>query len=448
MKASPPKSFLLRAKGHTSQIIRCSVKDQLVQILMVKVVLFFERSVAASPLWDALSQVLSHYPTFAGSLKKVDGTLYIDCNNQGLKASVVQRDVPLEQILQRLFIDEEDKLIENLNPKKMLTKGSPISSIRISYFADGTMCMGLCWNHSVGDMHTLLCLLNAWSKTIHKEAFEPPMLLEDTDDYLKKQLKKSYAEHDSLHYATVRELLSIALYLLLKARKKKVLRFYFSQDELVEMKRVFAEKSNKKLSTNDVLSAHFLSHVAKADPKKRHRYLGIVANYRSRLGLPAMLLGNHISSINLLCESEQDTIKLAERLRIALENFAEEHADFWNIERLVASLGSRKKLSRCVAAGIDPTSGNLVITNWSNFGVYDLEFGAGNPIYFSNLGSFILPWISDFVEGPEQQGIMATICLPEDIAHRMLQKESLASLHQYKISSDTHPLIEQLHNIF
>ena len=161
------KTFLVQANNHTQQLITCATVDQLVKNLPVSVVFFYKKSIHHNLLIDALKKVLSDFPIFAGTLKNIDNIFHIDCNNKGLLFSVTKDDCTLNYLLEKLSIIEKKRLVDIINPKTVISAQSPIMTIKINNFTCGGISIGVCWHHSIGDMHTFMCFMKAWSNTVN-----------------------------------------------------------------------------------------------------------------------------------------------------------------------------------------------------------------------------------------------------------------------------------------
>jgi shikimate O-hydroxycinnamoyltransferase len=155
------EKFLVRAEHHISQIVTCSIFDRLIQNLPVSVVFFYRKSIESDVLVNSLQKVLSDFPIFAGTLKNINNDLCIDCNNRGILFSVVRADLTIDRILDEFPKIEKQKLVDLINPKQTISSQSPVMTVKLTYSACGGMVMGICWHHSIGDMHTFMQLMKA-----------------------------------------------------------------------------------------------------------------------------------------------------------------------------------------------------------------------------------------------------------------------------------------------
>ena len=145
------------------------------------------------------------------------------------------------------------------------------------------------------------------------------------------------------------------------------------------MRAALQTECGQRLSTNDVVTAHVCSVVSARDPKRRDRHVSMSVNFRKRTGLPEHLLGNMVTTIETMLESGKPAARLAADLRGAVDTFAEKYLNHRANLRLVERHGGFAKIARFIPTGIDPFSGSLLLTSWSGYGLYDLDFGADRP---------------------------------------------------------------------
>ena len=432
-------TFLVKAHNHTQQMIICSITDRLVRNFPVPVVFFYKKSIHPDVLTDALQEVLSNFPIFAGTLKNINNNLYIDCNNQGVLFSVTKENCTLEHLLNQLPIIKKKRLVHLINPTKVISNQSPIMTIKLTYCTCGGMALGVCWHHSIGDMHTFMSFMKAWSSTVNKKEYVLPLIVRDRDEYLQANLAKNDNVISGVRYLKTREYLGLLFYLLLQARNKLSLQIYFSENELKNMKQDFSVKTEQHLSTNDVLCAHLFSIISELDTYKKKRYLSVAINYRAKTKLPQNILGNFVSTIYLTSNQKFAPFQLARDLRTSIENFQRVHMNIFSTKKCIEQNGGHKKIDRFIARGINPVNRDLLISSWVNFGVYDITFGDLKPFYFTPFGDNPFPWLSIIVEGFFNDGLVYSVSLPSKLAKKIMQKDNLRKIHKYRASNDVMP---------
>ena len=433
------QTFLVQANEHTPQVISCSTMDVLLKNLPVPVVLFYRQAVDRNILIDALKQLLNDFGIFAGRLTTIDGNLSIDCNNQGIEVCVSQEDLPLSQIVKELPTIEKSRLVHKIDSKKAVTSGSPITTVKIVYFADGGMTIGVCWHHSIGDMQSFACMMQAWSEIVGDCEYASPLVVEQRNKYLESHLEKNDNVSPNVRYLGLKELLSLIFYKTLSAKNRVNKKFYFSPDELSNMQEQISTAAEEKMSKNNVLCAHVASFISNLDTYNKPRKLAIPVNYRSRIQLPANVLGNFISSINVPSDRSQNPVQIAKSLKASLDNFARQHLDFFSTQEYIEQNGGMKKSARFISTTIDPLKRTLLVTNWSNFGVYDIAFGDAKPFFFSYVGESPFPWLSSITEGLNNRGLIYSVWLPKELAEKITLPNNLNEIHQYRDRSEVLP---------
>ncbi|MEM9273071.1 MAG: acyltransferase [Cyanobacteria bacterium P01_F01_bin.143] len=443
------KTFLVQANRPTQKTINCTISDQLFKNIPVSVVFFYRKNTHQDLLIDVFKEVLSDFPVFAERLQNIDGNLAINCNNQGVLFSVAKDDMTLDNLLKELPIIKKKRLVDAIDPKKVISQQNPILTIKVIYFACGGMTLGLCWHHSIGDMYSFMCLMKAWSNKVNQKEYTLPLIVEERDKYLQENLEDNGNTTPNVRYLNTKKFLGFLFYLLFSARDKSSFGLYFSENELKNMKEQFSEKTGKKLSINDVLCAHLFSIISELDTYNKKRYLSIVVNYRNRVKLPQNILGNFISFINVLTDDGVKSFPLATELRASVNNFQRLHMSFFATKEYIEQNGGTKKIAQFIPIGIDPLNRTLLITNWSKFGVYDVTFGNSEPFYFTPFGNAPSPWLSVIVEGFSNKGLVYYVSLPKKLVKKLKQKDNIARIHQYRDQEDVLPeLAEKLGWLF
>ena len=439
------ETFLVKANKTNPQVITCSITDQLVKNVPVPVVFFYRKSFHYDELINALKDVLYDFPIFAGRLTNTNNNLCINCNNKGVAFSVTKDDCKLDQILNELPTINQKRLVDIIDSKKVISNQSTLLTIKLTYFADGGMTLGACWHHSIGDMYTFMCFMKAWSDAVNKEEYVLPLIVRERDEYLKKNLEKNKNTTASVRYLDIKKLLTLWFYMRFFAQDQVYLKFYFSENELKNMKRSFSEAINYNLSKNDVLCAHLFSIVSGLDTYKKERYLSISINYRPRTNLPHNILGNFVSSINILTDYKVDPFRLAQEIRKSVNNYQHSHMDFFSNYEYIEQNGGLKNIDRFIHKALDPIKRTLLIASWVNFGLYDVIFGESKPIFFTLFGDQPFPWLSQVFEGFSKNGLIYSAILPNKLAKKLLQNDNLQKIHKYRDQNEVMPeLVTQL----
>jgi hypothetical protein len=393
---------------------------------------FYERRLDADALAHALGRVLGDYCVFNGRVARRGAELYLECNDNGVALSVVRADTDMRTALGQLDSKDRKPLVDTIDAKRALAKGDPLFTVRITHFTDDTSCLGLCWHHSVGDMHSFMGLMQAWSRAVAGLDHASPLVVEDREAYLAQELPETSRPEPGVRHLGFGELAGLAYYMLTKARDQARARFYFAPDELERLRASLQTDGGERISINDALCAHMFSLIAARAPRVRSRQLSIAINYRKRVGLPNNLLGNMITGLHCVCEPGTPAGRIAGQLRHGVNHFAEEHMDYRTNVRFIESRGGAAKIGRFLMKSIDPIAGTLLVTNWSKFGVYDVTFGGEPPSFFMPAGEVPFPWLSAVSDGFHGRGLIYSVVLPSAVARRLVDDDGVREVHRFR----------------
>ena len=193
-----------------------------------------------------------------------------------------------------------------------------------------------------------------------------------------------------------------------------------------------------KLSANDVLCAHVVTTIRELDQDTETRTLTIPVNVRRSLGIPPGAIGNLVGDINLTCTPGAAPQTLAAEIRAAVEGFAHSHLSIRANLTFLAQIGP-DQLIRCFPFGFDPPRRTFTVSNWSRFGLYDLEFQGRRPMLLSPVVDIQLPWVASLVEGFDGAGILCTVGVPAALAARLRGTTGRAALHRFREPEDELP---------
>ena len=431
--------LLVRASQKTSQVITCSVTDRFVERFSIPVVFFYREKLSVRLLIAALRKVLIDFPIFSGRLKVVNDDLLIDCNNQGVEFSLCLENRLLVQALEELSQGNLQKLVTPLIVEDALAGQSPILTIRLTQFDCGGTALGICWHHSVGDMHTFMRFMKAWSAAMNGEQYEPPLVVEDRSAYLQERIANNENVSSNVRYLKVRELLRLILYIATTARQKTSIKVYFSDREIENMKQVFSEKTQQTLSTNDVLCAHVFSLITDLDNYSKDRKIVIAVNYRNKVGLPQKLLGNWFDTVHVLLPQSASPFEVAQTLRAGVDSFKTDPLSVRSTHRYIEDKSGVRKSQRFSSKSMNPVKRSIAMTNWSKFGIYDIRFLAAKPLYFTSVDDFPIPWVCTIVEGFSNKGFICSAQLPSKLIRKLKHPNNLKKLHQYRDPDETRP---------
>jgi hypothetical protein len=411
-------------------VIRCGSADRMLADLPVSVVFFFARAVDEDRLARGLAEALACVPAFGGRLRERGDELEIVCGDAGVPLTVYDVDDTLELAISRVTLPGSD-LVDQVDAIGARSGDSPLLSIRISRLSDGGATLGCSWHHAVGDMQSFMVLMQAWSAAVEGVAPPQALLVDDRDAYLDRVLPDEDCGRPSLRLVDPEEAAGFEREMAGSLRANRTVQIYFTDAEVARMREEFGAAAGVKLSANDVLCAHVVGTIRRLDEDEEARMLTIPVNVRRSLGIPPGAVGNLVGDINLSCAPGAAPETLAAEIRAAVAGFAQDHLCIRTNREFLEKVGP-DRLGECFPFGFDPVRKTFTVSNWSRFGLYDLEFEGRRPVLLSPAVDIQLPWVASLVEGFEGTGILCTVGVPAAIAAKLRGATGRAAVHRFR----------------
>ena len=431
---------LIRPVNAERRDIRCNVGDAIVANLAVHIVFFFERRLDATALTRAFARALTDLPVFAGRMSLAEGRMRIRCEGQGVPLTSVSSARTLAEAMRSTSEDAGMWLVDPVNGATARWGLGPLCRVRVTHLADGGTAIGFSWHHAVGDMHTAMHFMNAWAAAAADEPLKEPLIVEDRAAYLDEHLPGDGARQPGVRCLGAAELGRSALYLAKDARRQRTLSLYFGEDEITRMRDAYG--AGTRLTANDVVCAHVCEALVNADPAVDRRVLAIAVNARSRCGLDPMLVGNIITTLNVEVRRGEDARSIARRIRYAVDHFADEYCDMRINQRFLDGC-SAWRAARCVSSAFNPAQWNPLISNWSGFGVYRLQFEGAAPSYFTPLLRLPVAGLGALVDGADGRGLVFEMSLPPKTFEAMSSPATREHLHRFQHAGDELPRVHR-----
>ena len=432
----PVSTELIRPLHAERLEIRCNVGDAIVANLAVHIVFFFERHLDTGALTRAFARALTNLPIFAGRMTVVDGRMAIRCDGQGVPFTSVSSGRTLPEAIGSVSADSGLWLIDPVNGATARWGLGPLCKVRVTHLADDATAIGFSWHHAIGDMQTAVHFMNAWAATAAGKPLAEPLIVEDRAAYLDEHLPADGAREPGVRCLGLAEFARSALYLAKDARKQRTLSCYFGEDEIARMRDAYGNRM--RLSANDVVCAHVSEALMKADPAVDRRTLAIAVNARDRCGLDPMLVGNIITTLNLDLRRGEAAGSIAERIRHNVDNFAEEHCDM-RINQQFLDVAGAWRAARCVISAFNPARWNPVITNWSGFGAYRIQFEDAFPSYYTPVMKLPVAGGGALMQGADGRGLAFQMSLPPREFETTSSPAIREHLHRFRCAGDDIP---------
>ena len=179
-----------------------------------------------------------------------------------------------------------------------------------------------------------------------------------------------------------------------------------------------------------------------AYPAVDRRILAISVNTRTRCGLDPMLVGNILSALNVDIQRGQTARSIAERIRHDVDHFADEHCDM-RINQQFLDTAGKWRGARCVATGFNPVRWNPLVSNWSGFGVYRIQFEDIFTSYCTPLMKVPVAGYGSLIEGADGRGLVFQMTLPPKDFEAMSSPAIREHLHRFRRADDDIPRLHR-----
>jgi hypothetical protein len=420
--------------------IRCNVGDAMVANLAVHIVFFFERHLDTGALTRAFARALTNLPIFAGRMALVGGTMRIRCEGRGVPFTSVSSGRTLREAIRSASQDSGGWLIDPVNGATARWGLGPLCKVRVTHLADNATAIGFSWHHAIGDTQTSMHFMNAWAAAAADKPLAEPLIVEDRAAYLDEHLPAGGAREPGVRSLGLAEFARSALYLAKDARKQRTLSFYFGEDEIARGRNAYGNRI--RLSANDVVCAHVSEALMKADAAVDRRTLAIAVNARNRCGLDPMLIGNIITTLNLDVRRGEAASSIAERIRHNLDHFVDEHCDVRINQQFLDAAGAWRA-ARCVSTAFNPARWNPLVSNWSGFGAYRIQFEDTFPSYYTPLMKLPVAGLGALVEGADGRGLVFQMSLPPKEFEAMSSPAVREEVQRFRRADDDIPRLHR-----
>ncbi|KAL5778355.1 hypothetical protein ACOSP7_011281 [Xanthoceras sorbifolium] len=387
------------------KIFKLSLLDQLIPSPYAPVVLFYpknddsianrlETSKRLDMLKRSLSDTLTRFYPLAGKIKD---DLSIECNDEGAYYVEARVDCTVDDFLAK----PDHILVHNFLPCETSSAGTYVTNIQVNVFECGGIAIGLCISHKVLDGAALSTFLKAWTATARGGQVRHPT----PSDFVANSLL--FPAND----LWLRDSAMVTWGSLFKMGKCVTRRFVFDATAIAALKShavvaAAAESSgvqHVKCPTRVETVSAFIWRSAMAASRAKHGYerpslMTHLVNLRTRM-VPLLSSISEHSTGNLLWvaaayhhhqnykpDDHQLLHDLVGKVRDAISVF---DGDF--VKRLMSSEEGNIIMSESLReiGELGSTEGvdYLGFTSWCKFGFYETDFGWGNPVWVSSVGS-------------------------------------------------------------
>ncbi|TKY52998.1 Vinorine synthase [Spatholobus suberectus] len=387
-------------------------------------------------LKESLSQVLTHFYPFAGRVKD---KLTIDCNDEGVFYTEAKVSYTLAEFFnQSIFSSFIHKLLPNQPIMEVATEGYTTMA-QVTCFACGGMVIGTLISHMIADGAAASFFLNCWGSNSRSE-FQNALAFPNFDTPFPRNIA---CRQDTNVMALCGQFLNEG--------RLATRRFLFDAKAISRLRTQGSSLTVQNPTRVEVVTSLLCKCTAKAfkanSGLERPILITHAVNMRRRASpnFPKSCMGNFAWLATALMSAKEEVIKLPDfviKLREAVTTINSEFVKSFEGEGGFAKYCEISKQLIETASNVALTSGvNYVhYTSWCNFGLYDVDYGWGRPIWVSCVASSLddSMFFNSVIlmDTPSGNGIEVWIYLNEDEMATLQQDKELLKFANF----DPNPL--------
>ncbi|XP_019158860.1 PREDICTED: vinorine synthase-like [Ipomoea nil] len=359
---------------------KLSFLDQISPPCFIPLIFFFHdaasngeddhRVCSSQLLKQSLSKVLTLFYPLAGRIK---GNDFIDCSDDGALWVEARVHGFLKDVVENPLMEDLEKFLP-IEPYSS-DDSELLLGVKVNYFLDGGIAIGVCVSHKIADTHSLVNFVNAWAVTAR-----------EGDAGGGKISPPNFRLVTSLFPPTTTDLSGLPTLGLIREKVVVTKRVVFDKEKLAALKKSAAAESSGVGNPTRVeaLSAFLWKHFREARRKKSHDAsmkkirASHNVNLRARMN-PALpddaAFGNLWSPVNTTetpCPEDDDD-DLVFQLRTSIREINAEYVEALQNEK-GQSEHLRKWYERLEAEFLE-------FTSWCRFPIYEVDFGWGRPVW-------------------------------------------------------------------
>ncbi|KAB1203558.1 Vinorine synthase [Morella rubra] len=332
-------------------------------------------------LKESLSETLTRFYPLAG---KIIDNLSIDCNDEGVDYLEARVHCHLADCLNQPNLEYLLKFLPHEASWTEASAGDHVAMVQVNSFACGGIAIGVLVNHIIVDGTALSVFLKGWTSTCRKGCetvcpnFDAPSIF---------KLNKAAFPTDTILAILVKSFQVI---------KRTTRRVVFDASAIASLKAKASSSSVPNPTRVEVVTAFLWKCISAAFQAKsgikRPTLITHTVNLRSRSIPPfkESSMGNIVWSAGALCESEEAALPY--RVSKIREAITKINADL--VKNLQGDEGFPMLCELLkTLGGVLPSTESfqemeyICFTGWCNFGMYDLDFGWGKPLWASSAAS-------------------------------------------------------------
>ncbi|XP_057503719.1 stemmadenine O-acetyltransferase-like [Actinidia eriantha] len=364
-----------------------SLLDQLIPPIYTPTVLFYSSGACANPtdlisqriqlLKQSLSKALTHFYPLAGKRKD---NLSIDCNDEGAYYAEARVKCTLSDFLNRPQVSMIHRLLPSEVSCNESNKGFHVAMIQVNIFDCSGIAIGVFLSHLVVDGTARSNFFKSWAATAC--GFERPC-----PSYIAPSI---FLQNDSFP----KELNFMALINpFLKTGKSVTRRFMFDSSAMAMLKAKATSSCGQSPTRAQAVTAliwkRFMATCAAKYCAQKPCFMFHTVNLRRRASppFPESCMGNFLLLAVAKCEAEAD-IELHQLAGAVKEAVSKIDGNL--VKQLEGDEGFIKFCDslKGLRQELDHKEADLLgFTSWLNFGLYEVDFGWGKPVWATCAGS-------------------------------------------------------------
>ncbi|XP_050219232.1 stemmadenine O-acetyltransferase-like [Mercurialis annua] len=375
------------------KIYKLSLLDQFMPCVYVPMILYYSNTNEdlhrdkTLLLKQSLSRTLTQFYPLAG---KITDDLSVECNDEGVLYLEARASISLSEFLKHHDITLLQKFLPN---HSVPTPGSYVTMIQETFFDCGGFTIGIYILHSVMDGCALASFLKAWGAMACDESdkkmipsFDGPSVFPNVSDF-------------------PRDLNMMALLSnFIRVEKMNAARFVFDGSSIANLKEKVTRSGVKNPTRVEVVSALLFKSLMAALNSISHNNdddtplpLAIThaVNVRRRMlpPFPECSMGNFVCFADTLLCGPHEENQLSNIVCKLKESIAKINYSYVNsIQGDDGLVKLHEKMKEMISAFTSPKFYNGVnyaaFTSWCGFGLYEVDFGWGKPVWTTYAGSY------------------------------------------------------------
>jgi shikimate O-hydroxycinnamoyltransferase len=397
---------------------RLSVLDLVPRNVPLSFVHFYDAAIDGDALAASLARTLSSFPALAGRIVADRGGHRVDHDAGPVSLIVVDDDRPMPRPRPghgaRALLP---RLVDTIPAWRLALCGGPLFRARLTRFRDGSV-LGVSLSHALADMHGYCLFMQHWAAQHRGE-----VAVEPVHDRSLVEAHTGSGDRDGVdaHFARlsragrVRTLARFAGGYLDSA--SITLRIAGSSLAALKAEALAGAAPGAHLSTHDALSAHLWRRFGgqrRLSPTATSTLTRIVNLRRiAAAALPDAYFGNATLAVPASLP-HGDVLTGSPAQRALAVRASTGRLDRPRLAAVTAFLDDHRR--RGDLGAVFPRMGvfdnDFWINDWSRFPVYDLDFGAGRPVWF-DLPRVPLPWFAVIAPAPSAaEGVDVHLSMP------------------------------------